>query len=59
LPVETNEWAIPVETDEPAIPFANTTEPSVEDVHTFNTLVSPPSPLRSIPGTGFGSFHTL
>jgi hypothetical protein len=75
LPVETNELAVPVEIDERnqlAIPFANTTEPSiftletdeqaelsVEDVHTSNTLVSPPSPLRSIPGTGFGQFHAL
>jgi hypothetical protein len=52
LPVETNESAIPVEIDERA-------EPSVEDVYTFNTLVSPPSPLRSIPGTGFEQFHAL
>jgi hypothetical protein len=71
-PVDTNEPAILVETDEPAIPFANATEPSVEDVHTFNTLVSPQSiPLtsgclaytltspRSIPGTGFGQLHTF
>ena len=57
LPVETNKSAIPVEIDECnqlAIPLANTTEPLVEDVHTFNTLVSPSLPLRSIPGTGFG-----
>jgi hypothetical protein len=75
LPVETNESAIPVEIDERnqlAIPLADTTEPSiftletderaepsVEDVYTFNTLVSPPSPLRSIPGTGFEQFHAL
>jgi hypothetical protein len=69
----TNKPAILVETNKPAIPFANTTEPSVEDVHTFNiTLISPQSiPFtsgclaytltlpRSISGTGFGQFHTL
>jgi hypothetical protein len=62
LLIETNESAIPVEIDERnqlAIPLANTTEPSVEDVHTFNTLVSPPLPLCSIPSTGFGQFHAL
>jgi hypothetical protein len=72
-PVDTNKPAILVETDKPAIPFANTTELSVEDIHTFNTtLISPQSiPFtssclaytltspHSIPGTGFGQFHTL
>jgi hypothetical protein len=67
---ERNQLAIPfanttepsiftLETDELAIPSANTTEPSVEDVYTFNTLISPPSPLCSIPAAGFGQFHTL
>jgi hypothetical protein len=54
--LETDE---PVETDEPAILFANTIEPSVEDTLIFNTLTLPPSPLRSIPATGFGQLHTL
>jgi hypothetical protein len=54
--LETNE---PVDTDEPAILFANTIEPSVEDALTFNTLTLPPSPLRSIPATGFGQLHIL
>jgi hypothetical protein len=72
-PVDTNKPAILVETDKPAIPFANTTEPSVEDVHTFNTILISPQSIpftsgclaytltspRSIPGTGFGQFHTL
>jgi hypothetical protein len=49
----------PLETDELAIPSANTTEPSVEDALTFNTLTSPPSPLHSIPATGFEQLHTL
>jgi hypothetical protein len=48
-----------LETDEPAIPFANTIEPLVEDALTLNTLTLPPSPLYSIPATGFGQLHTL
>jgi hypothetical protein len=59
------EGTFTLETDEPSVEGAFTleideqAEPSVEDALTFNTLTSPPSPLRSIPATGFGSFHTL
>jgi hypothetical protein len=73
LPIDTDTNEL--EIDEPnqlAIPFTNITEPSmegtftletdelsVEDVHISNTLVSPPLPLRSIPGTGFGQSHAF
>jgi hypothetical protein len=54
-----------LETDEPSVEDTFTleigerAEPLVEDALTFNTLTSPPLPLRSIPATGFGQLHTL
>jgi hypothetical protein len=59
------EGTFTLETDEPSVEGAFTleiderAEPSVEDALTFKTLTSPPSPLRSIPATGFGQLHTL
>jgi hypothetical protein len=74
-PVDTDDPLETDERNQLAVPSANATEssmegiftleideraePSVEDALTFNTLTSPPLPLSSIPGTGFGQFHTL